>query len=83
MPSLQVRDLPDHIYHQLLTAAKKQHRSLAQQAVVALSKGLGKHSDPKSRRKKLMRHIRTGQALIHSDRLKSPADLIREDRDRP
>lgn len=82
MPSLQVRDLPEHIYQKLLVNAKNQHRSLAQQAVVTLSKGLGTSEDPKDRRKKLMSRIRSCHPKTDSDNLKSPVDLIREDRER-
>jgi hypothetical protein len=39
MPSLQARDLPEHIYQKLLADAKSRHCSLAQQAVAVLSKG--------------------------------------------
>jgi len=33
MPSLQVRELPEHIYKTLCREAEEQHRSIAQQAV--------------------------------------------------
>ena len=41
MPSIQVRDLPEQIYRKLKINAKKDHRSLSQQAIVTLKKGLG------------------------------------------
>ena len=82
MPSLQVRDLPEHIYQKLLADAKRQHRSLAQQAVVVLSKGLETTDSPKDRRKKLMSRIRSRSPRTDAARLKAPGDLIREDRER-
>ena len=36
MPSLQIRDLPDDVYQSLAFRAEREHRSLAQQAVVEL-----------------------------------------------
>jgi len=38
--SLQVRELPENIYHQLKSRAEADHRSLAQEAVAILAKGL-------------------------------------------
>jgi plasmid stability protein len=40
MPSLQVRELPENIYRLLQENAAKEHRSLAQEAVVTLAKSL-------------------------------------------
>jgi hypothetical protein len=82
MPSLQVRDVPEHIYQKLLADAKNQHRSLAQQAVVTLSKGLETTENPKGRRKKLMTRIRSRSPKMDSVKLKNPVDLVREDRER-
>ena len=41
MPSIQVRDLPEEIYNKIKNNAQKDHRSLSQQAIVTLKKGLG------------------------------------------
>ena len=38
MPSLQIRDLPMHIYEMLADLAKRNRRSLAQQATVVLER---------------------------------------------
>lgn len=40
MPALQVRDFPDDLYQQLKTSAKREHRSLAQQATSLIERGL-------------------------------------------
>ena len=50
MPSLQVRELPENIYRLLQKKAKDEHRSLAQEAVVALAKGLNTSVSNKTRR---------------------------------
>jgi len=40
MPALQVRDLPDDLYDELKAQALRENRSLTQQAIVVLRKGL-------------------------------------------
>lgn len=40
MPALQVRDFPDELYEQLKTYAASQHRSVAQQTIVAVEQML-------------------------------------------
>lgn len=41
MPALQVRDLPQDLYDKLKYRAEKEHRSLAQQTIVAIEEHLG------------------------------------------
>ena len=55
MPSLQVRDLPEGIYQALKRAAQAEHRSLSQQAIVALARGLDLGVDHRKRRANLLR----------------------------
>ena len=43
MPPLQVRDLPNHIYEPFKRMAELEHRSLAQQTIVALEHYLEDH----------------------------------------
>ena len=54
MPSLQVRDLPEEIYQALKRAAQAERRSLSQQAIVSLAKGLNLGVDHRKRRAKLL-----------------------------
>ena len=82
MPSLQVRELPEHIYQSLCHEAQASHRSIAQQAVAALAKGLSLDLEPQMRRKALLSAIRVGSELQSLNGLPNPALLIREDRDR-
>ena len=82
MPSLQVRELPDHIYLTLCQEAEAQHRSIAQQAVAALARGLKLELAPQARRKVLLDTIREDGAQHMTSGLPDPALLIREDRDR-
>jgi hypothetical protein len=81
MPTLQVRDVPDHIYRRLAELAEKERRSLAQQAVAVLAKGLEVEVDPKARRRKVLdeaKRLGLGRGKSLPDFVK----LIREDRER-
>ena len=81
MPLLQVRDIPEHLYRLLAEQADKERRSLAQQAVAVLARGLEVERDAKARRQKVLRAIReSGQ--MRPLKVKDPAKLIREDRRR-
>lgn len=81
MRSLQVRELPEHIYQSLCKEAQASHRSIAQQAVAALAKGLNLELAPQMRRKALLSAIRTEADFPSPQGLPDPALLIREDRD--
>ena len=82
MASVQIRDLPEPLYRKLMDEAKRQHRSLAQQAVAVLEKGLGISQESKSRRRKLLVEISENEGIAHAGTLPNPAKLIREDRER-
>ncbi len=82
MPSIQVRDLPEQIYRKLQINAKKDHRSLSQQAIVTLKKGLGIDSNFKERRRELVDHILSRRISFDIAHLENPVNLIREDRER-
>lgn len=81
MPLLQVRDVPEHLYRLLVRQAEKERRSIAQQAIATLAKGLGAEIDAQARRREVLAQIRQS----HPGRGKSlsdPVKLIREDRQR-
>jgi antitoxin FitA len=82
MPSIQVRDLPEQIYNKIKNNAQKDHRSLSQQAIVTLKKGLGIDEDHKERRRILVDQIMSRQVVFDIAKLGNPVHLIREDRDR-
>jgi hypothetical protein len=81
MAMIQVRDVPSHIYRRLTEQAEREHRSLAQQTLAVLSRGLGVEMDAKARRKKVLEAI-AGMDHSQTKKLRSPARLIREDRNR-
>lgn len=81
MPLIQVRDVPDHIYRLLAQQAESERRSLAQQVVAVLARGLQVDVDAKARRRTLLEAIRTSSSAKPRG-LTDPARLIREDRRR-
>ncbi len=82
MPSLQVRDLPDPIYRKLVNEAEKEHRSLAQQAVAVLARGLGVTEDAQERRRRILDQMRKSPIKVDGKKPLNPVDTIREDRNR-
>ncbi|MFC1616696.1 hypothetical protein ACFL2K_00585 [Candidatus Margulisiibacteriota bacterium] len=82
MSSLQVRDLPEHIYRALFELAKKEHRSIAQEAIIILSKGLEVDLNPQQKRKNIINDIKSNWAELKKYNLPDPIDYIKEDRNR-
>ena len=82
MPSIQVRDLPEQIYNKIKNNAQKDHRSLSQQVIVTLKKGLGIDENPTERRRILVDQIMSRRITFDVTKLDDPINLIREDRDR-
>lgn len=87
MPSLQVRELPENIYNLLQARARRENRSLAQEAVAILATGLNTSISHKNRRKELLAEIvqdyaRNSELRKLPDKLPDPATLVREDRER-
>ena len=57
MASLHMRKLPEKIYFLLTQRAEAEHRSIAQEAIVLLAKGLDTSTSPKERRARLLQKI--------------------------
>jgi len=81
MPLIQVRDVPDHIYRLLAEQAERERRSLAQQVVAVLARGLDVDLDAKARRRALIDSLPAGSPAP-AGKVSDPARLIREDRRR-
>jgi hypothetical protein len=81
MPLLQVRECPEDIYKKVALTAKRQNRTIAQQVVVLLERGLGQEESNIERRKQLLSRIESRHI---PDKVKAidAVALIREDRDR-
>lgn len=81
MASLQIRDLPGPLRENLELRARRNRRSLSQQALSDLQQACG--GDPRERRRQaLMELAALAEAAGHQRFDPSPEDLIREDRDR-
>lgn len=81
MPTLQIRKLPDSIYRALKNAAERERRSLSQQAIITLAKGLDVPLDFRERRKKVLAQIKKEAHLWKKWAHVDVAAWIREDRD--
>ena len=81
MPLLQVRECPEDIYKKIALVAKKQNRTIAQQVVVLLEKGLGQEQSNIERRKQLLEKI-NNRNISETIKKIDEVTLIREDRDR-
>jgi plasmid stability protein len=81
VPSLQVRDLPEHLYRKLVEKAASEHRSIAQETVVLLEKALEMETEKKAVRQKLLERI-LRKPPADPKIIPDPVDLIREDRRR-
>lgn len=82
MPTIQVRDLPDHIYLALKSAASRERRSLSQQIIVSLAKALGVEADHKARRKAVLAKIDAAANTFSQYADAEIVNWIREDRER-
>lgn len=81
MPLLQVRDCPEDIYKKISIWAKKQNRTIAQQVISILEKGLQLEQPNIERRKALLDRIKAREINKEVNSIDDVA-LIREDRNR-
>ena len=80
MASLQVREVPQHIYDRITFRAKAEHRSIAQETVSLLAKGLDCELNPRERRRRILDTLYGDNSW--SRKIPDPVTLIREDRNR-
>jgi plasmid stability protein len=79
MPALQIRNLPDDVYHALRARAQREGRSLSQQALMELRRL--PELEARERRQVVLARLRARKAPENFAHLPDPVDLIREDRD--
>jgi len=80
MSSLQIRDMPDDLYQALTFRARREHRSLVQQAVVELRRIPALTAG--ERRKAVVARIRATLQQSDAPLSPEPETLVREDRER-
>ena len=81
MPLLQVRECPEDIYRKISHVAKNENRTIAQQVIVLLEKGLEQQEPNRGRRIRLMERLEKRHIPSEIKKI-DPVSLIREDRDR-
>ena len=82
MPILQVRDVPNAVYQKLTEQARKEHRSISQQALVELAKAMDMSLHNKDRRNRVIEAIHQLHQNLAFKARKSPVNWVREDRSR-
>ncbi|ACL68794.1 hypothetical protein [Halothermothrix orenii] len=82
MPTLQVRNLPEHIYNKIVELAEEDRRSITQETIILLEKALEMEKQNKKHRKKLLNKIINETKSDNFDNVPDPVPLIREDRQR-
>lgn len=78
---LQVRECPEDIYEKIAITAKRQKRTIAQQTVALIEKGLGQEESNLERRNRLLSRIEKRTIAAKAKTVDAVA-LIREDRER-
>jgi hypothetical protein len=78
MPTFQIREMPEDLYQRIAANARREHRSLAQQAVIELRRAQGGADG--SARRAMVAHLRAEDRRLPATAA-PPEDLIREDRD--
>ena len=81
MPLLQVRDFPGDVYEELKVKARQENRSIAQQAVVFIKKGLNEELSSHEQRRKILDEINSWVVPKSAKKIDF-VRWIREDRER-
>jgi plasmid stability protein len=81
MAILQIRDMPEDLYESLKLNAEKDHRSLAQQAIVLLGEALRGEGRNSTRRMEALKKIQSRKVETKSKNI-NIVELIQEDRGR-
>jgi len=90
MPALQIRALPQDVYDLLAETAKRQYRSITQQAIVSLREGLDvaetdtaqlASAQRVAQREAIWARIQAMEKPKTPKNFPSPAGLVRADRD--
>jgi hypothetical protein len=81
MPLLQVKDFPADIYEEITFEARRQHRTIDQQTVILIKKGLGGAISNKERRRLAVERTFT-RNVPEAAKAVDYVQSVREDRDR-
>ena len=81
MPLLQVRDFPADVYEEIGFVAKQQHRTIAQQTIVLVEKGLSREISNKERLRRVLERVNS-RDIPEEVKAIDHVKWIREDRNR-
>ena len=81
MPLLQVRDFPADIYEEIKYEANQENRTIAQQTIVLIKKGLGEEVSRNEKLERLMERINS-RHIPDDVKAIDHVKWIREDRNR-
>ncbi len=81
MPTLQVRNLPDHIYRKIVERAKAKRSSITSETIYLLQRSLEMDENKREQRLALIKEMEKN-AVTNANNLPDPVELIRKDRDR-
>ncbi|MDR3124001.1 MAG: hypothetical protein LBU16_09525 [Treponema sp.] len=81
MPLLQVRDFPEDIYEEITFEAHRQNRTIAQQTIMLIKKGLGEEMSNKERRRLAIERT-FSRNIPQNVKVVDHVKFVREDRDR-
>ena len=81
MPLLQVRDFPNDIYDEITFEARRQNRTIAQQTIILIKKGLGREISNKERRSLAVERT-FARDIPQNTKSVDYIKFIREDRER-
>jgi hypothetical protein len=80
MPLLQVRDFPEDIYAEVSYTARQQNRTIAQQVIVLIKKGLGEEESNRERVRLTIERLKARE-VPEAAREVDTAQMIRDMRD--
>jgi hypothetical protein len=80
MPLLQVRDFPEDIYAEVSYIARRQNRTIAQQVIVLIKKGLGEEESNRERRRLVFERIKAREVPAAAREVDT-AQMIRDMRE--
>jgi len=81
MPLLQVRDFPEDIYEEITFEARRQNRTIAQQTIVLIKKGLQEEVSNRERRRLAIEKTFSRNVPVNA-KSTDYVGLVREDRER-
>ncbi len=81
MPTLQVRNLPEHIYRKIAERARAKRTSITSETIYLLQRSLEMDENKRQQRLALIKEIEENPVANAND-IPDPVRLIREDRDR-